>query len=232
MKRLILLVVASSLTAHISHAATIASWTFESPNIPATVVGSTISGLAPAIGSGSASGFHADSTTTFSTAIGNGSANSLSANHWTAGDYWEFHVSTIGFIDLQLSFAQRADNTGPTNFTLAYSLDHTSFTTIGPSFFQVRADNSGGAWNSSTPNANTIKTFDVSAINALENVSDVHLRLTSFGGNPPAGTGRIDDFTITATSVPEPGCVGLMVFGAFLLSRKMDRRIRYHGIRH
>lgn len=156
MKKLILLLVASRLIPLIGHAATIASWTFESPNIPPTVVGATISGISPAIGSGSASGFHEDSTTTFSTAVGNGSANSLSADHWSPGDYWEFHVSTIGFVNLQLSFAQRADSTGPTNFTLAYSLDDTTFTTIGPSSFQVRADNSGGAWNSSTPNANRI----------------------------------------------------------------------------
>jgi hypothetical protein len=123
-----------------------------------------------------------------------------------------------------LSFAQRADNTGPTNFTLAYSLDDTSFTTIGPSFFQVRADNSGGAWNSSTPNTNTIKTFDVSAINALQNVPDVYFRLSSFGGNPPAGAGRIDDFTITATSVPELACLGLILCGGLLLSGERTQR--------
>src|SRR4051812_2362025 len=144
-------------------AATVALWTFESPNVPSTITGTTISGLAPNSGSGTASGVHADTTTVFSSAIGNGSANSLSANRWAEGDYWEFHVGTVGFVDLQLSFAQRSDNTGPTNFTLAYSLDHTTFTTIGPSFFQVRADNSGGAWNSSTPNANTSQTFNLSA---------------------------------------------------------------------
>ncbi len=229
MRAILFLLAVPGLFVSTAGAATVARWTFESPNVPPTIAGTTISGLAPNIGSGTASGVHVDGATVFSSAIGNGSANALSANRWAVGDYWEFHVSTIGFVDLQLSFAQRSDDTGPTNFTLAYSLDHTTFTTIGPSFFQVRADNSGGAWNPSTPNGNTIRTFDLSATNVLENVPDVYFRLTSTFGNPPAGTSRIDNFLITATAVPEPAYVALAAVAALVVCRRrvrtLDKRI-------
>jgi hypothetical protein len=109
---------------------------------------------------------------------------------------------------------------------LAYSLDHTTFTTIGPSSFQVRADNSGGAWNSSTPNLNTIKTFDLSATNVLENAPDVYFRLTAtFSGGPPTGTGRIDDFSITATAVPEPANAALAALATLVICQRTRRLI-------
>jgi hypothetical protein len=206
-----------------ARAATVALWTFESPNIPPTVTGTSISGLAPNAGSGTASGVHASGSSVFSSAIGNGSAHALSANNWAPGDYWEFHVSTVGFTDLQLSFAQRSDNIGPTNFSLTYSLDHITFTTIGPSFFEVRADNSLGTWNSSTSNTNTIKTFDLSATNVLENAPDVYFRLTSTFGNPPSGTSRIDDFSIMATAIPEPNRLALVALLALLVSSRCLR---------
>jgi hypothetical protein len=170
-------------------------------------------------------GFHANSLTLFGSAVGNGSAHALSAGVWTAGDYWEFHVSTLDFVDLQLSFAQRSDNNGPTNFTLAYSLNHTTFTTIGPSFFQVRADNSGGAWNTSTPNADTIRTFDLSATNVLENVPDVYFRLSAPFGNP-SGASRIDDFAVIATAVPEPAVATLGITAIAIALSHRRRTLR------
>jgi len=205
--------------------ATVALWTFESPNVPGTVTGTSIMGLVPNVGSGTASGVHASSAAVFSPATGNGSSSALSANRWTVGDYWEFHVSTLGFTNLQLSFAQRADSIGPTNFTLAYSLDHTSFTEV-LSFYQVRADNSGGGWNSSTPNTNTIRTLDLSTVNQLDNAPDAYFRLTSNIGNPSTGTGRIDDFSVTATVIPEPANLAIADTVVLILSRR-----RRHGSR-
>ncbi len=220
MRAVLFLLTITSLFGFNVRAATIARWTFESPNIPPSTTGTTISGLAPNIGSGTASGFHADSTTLFSTAIGNGSANSLSANRWSSGDYWQFQVGTLNFIDVQVSFAQRSDNIGPTNFTFAYSLDGSTFTTIGPNFFQVRADNSGGAWNFSTGNPNTIMTFDLSATNVLENMPNVYFRLSALFTAPNSGTSRVDDFSITATAVPEPAGLALIGVTALLFCRR------------
>ena len=203
MKKLFLLLMGIGSLSLQVNADTIAWWTFESPNIAPTVVGSSITGLLPNIGSGTASGVHASAATTFSTAVGNGSANALSANNWTAGDYWQFRVSTTGFKDIQLSFAQRGDSTGPTNFNLAFSLDGASFTTA-LSFYTVRADNSGGGWNAGSPNAATVRAVDLSGYSQLNNASDVYFRLTSNVFGPSTSTGRIDDFHVTATAIPEP----------------------------
>jgi len=218
MKTILFVLSLLSLSAHSARAATIALWTFESPNVPGTVTGTSISGLVPNIGSGTASGVHASGATVFSSAVGNGSSSALSANSWAPGDYWEFHVSTVGFTSLQLSFAQRADSTGPTNFNLAYSLNHTSFTTV-LSFYQVRADNSGGGWNSSTPNLTTIRTVDLSAVTQVNNAPDVYFRLTSNIGGPSSGTGRIDDFSVTATAIPEPASLAIIGIAVLALSR-------------
>lgn len=203
MKKLLLLLIGVSSLAVRANADTIAWWTFESPNIPPTVVGSSITGLLPSVGSGTASGVHANAATTFSTAVGNGSANALSANNWTVGDYWQFRVSTTGFKDIQLSFAQRGDSTGPTNFNLAFSLDGANFTTA-LSFYTVRADNSGGGWSAGSPNAVTVRSVDLTSYSQLNNASDVYFRLTSNIFGPAASTGRIDDFQVTATAIPEP----------------------------
>ena len=222
MKKLLSLLIGVSALALQVKADTIALWTFESPNIPPTVVGSSITGLLPSIGSGTASGVHASASTIFSTAVGNGSANALSANNWTAGDYWQFRVSTTGFKDIQLSFAQRGDSTGPTNFNLAFSLDGANFTTA-LSFYTVRADNSGGAWNAGSPNAATVRAVDLASFTQLNNASDVYFRLTSNVFGPPASTGRIDDFQVTATAIPEPAHLLLPGLAVLAFYRRLRR---------
>src|SRR5215471_11273352 len=103
-----------------TQAATIASWAFEA-HVPPTTNGPAIGGLLPDLGSGSASALHANLQTTFTTAAGNGSAHSLSANNWSIGDYWQFHVSTLGFQNIQLRMDQAAAFNGPTNFDLLIS---------------------------------------------------------------------------------------------------------------
>src|SRR6478609_7338936 len=79
----------------IASADTLARWTFEvSP--PADLNNSTtISGLNADIGLGAASAFHADVATDWTTPAGNGSANSLSANTWATGDYFQFSLSSL-----------------------------------------------------------------------------------------------------------------------------------------
>jgi len=222
MKRLYALLVGFGSLAFQVNADTIALWTFESPNIPPTVVGSSITGLLPNIGSGTASGVHANAATTFSTAVGNGSANALSANNWSIGDYWQFRVSTVGFKDLQLSFAQRGDSTGPTNFNLAFSLDGTSFTTA-LTFYTVRADNSGGGWNAGSPNAATITSLNLTSYSQLNNASDVYFRLTSNIPGQPTATGRIDNFQVSATAIPEPAHLLLPGFALLAFLRRFRR---------
>jgi hypothetical protein len=121
------------------------------------------------------------------------------------GDYWQFQFSTLGFAHLQLSFDARASFSGPTNMTLSYSLDGSSFTTFNPN-----VDVSVGTWNSAVRSLAFTRTFDFSALTALDNVPNVYLRLTA--NIPPFDTGNsgsIDNFLVTATAIPEPSSLAL-----------------------
>src|SRR5688500_13417747 len=94
----------SAVLIQTASAATLAQWTFElSP--PADLANSTsISGIAADVGSGTALGLHASTNTDWSTPSGNGSTNSLSANTWEVGDYFQFTLSTSGYQNIMLSF--------------------------------------------------------------------------------------------------------------------------------
>src|ERR1700722_19949203 len=114
-----------------AHAAlmTNADFTFDSvSNAANTSSVHSVSYLAD-IGTGTAFGSHA-ATATFSFQSGNGSFNALSANVWTAGDYWQFSVPTSTLTGIQVSFDQIGSNTGPRDFVLTYSTDGISFSTV------------------------------------------------------------------------------------------------------
>src|SRR5688500_889060 len=64
------------------------------------------------------SGAHSGSGTDWTTPVGNGSANSFSANVWMAGDYFQFTGSTLGFEDVALSWDQTRSATGAGVFDL------------------------------------------------------------------------------------------------------------------
>jgi hypothetical protein len=187
-------------------AATVASWSFEPPNSPPTVTGTTITGLLPDSGIGVASGVHASSSTTFSSVVGNGSATALGADHWVGGDYWQFQFSTLGFAHLQLGFDARASFSGPTNITLSYSLDGSSFTTLNPN-----VNVPVGTWNSSVRSLTFAHTFDLTALTALDNAPNVYIRLAA--NLPPFDTGNsasIDNFVVNGTVIPEPSSLALV----------------------
>jgi hypothetical protein len=192
----------------------VAAWSFESPNIPPTVTGTTLSGLLPDVGSGTASGVHASAAATFTSGVGNGSANSLRADQWAAGDYWQFHVSTVGFAHIHLAFDMiTSPGSSATNFTLAYSLDGSSFNTYN-SNVAIRF----GTWNAGSPNSLCTLAFDLTSRTALDGAPDVYFRLTdNLPEVRPTGTVSLDNVLITATVVPEPSTLRLLAGAGALL---------------
>src|ERR1041384_5635300 len=156
-----------------SQAATIALWTFESPNTPSPTTNLTISGVLPATGSGTLSGVHAG-LTVFYPQAGNGSTYSLGADSWLPGDYWQVHVSTRGLDHIQLSWDQNTNPYGPTNFNLGFSTDGATFTTIAP-FIPV----STIGWQLNTRDPNATVSFNLSSWTALNDAPDVYFRLSS-----------------------------------------------------
>jgi hypothetical protein len=186
-------------------------------NTPAGSSGQTSAGPFNAdFGPGTVSAFHSMAST-FSTPIGNGSANSFSASNWNVGDYFQFSISTVGFSNLFLTFATERSNTGPVSMQLSYSTDGgVNFSLAGSPFGPSQA-----AFSTSTYNAAFVSTFDLSSINALNNNANVVFRLAAtVAGSSTAGTARVDDFILSSggpITVPEPATVGVLFAGAMLL---------------
>jgi len=207
------------------HAAiNIADWTFE------TSAPTTAGPFSPEIGSGSASGSHAG-TTTYSSPAGNGSAHSFSSTAWAVGDYYQFQVSTHGNSGIALSWDQTSSNTGPRDYLLKYSTDGVNFTAFGSGYSVLANASPNTPWSSSgMPNTAYSFSQDLSSITALNNQDTVYFRLvdnstTSANGGAvaSAGTDRVDNFIVSA--VPEPAHWGLGaavgLLGLSFLQRKL-----------
>jgi hypothetical protein len=210
-------------------AQTLAQWTFET-SPPADLANTaTISGILADVGTGTASGVHANAATDWSTPVGNGSANSLSANEWAIGDYFQFSLSTLGYQGIVLGWAQTSSATGPGEFKLAYQVDGGGFTDfLNYTVLPNSATAPGvGSWGSVTENLGYNFSVDLSAVTALDNAAAVDFRLimtTTADAAPPgtvatAGTDRVDNFTVSV--VPEPASATLLGLGvAALLIRR------------
>jgi hypothetical protein len=188
-----------------AQAVVLAKWTFE------TSVPTTAGPHAAEVGTGSALGFHSNGATVWSNPVGNGSAESFSANTWTSGDYFQFQTSTVGFEDITLYWEQTRSSTGPASFSLQWSTDGTTFVNAVASY-------SVGSitWSSVSYTGGSSNFVSLSSIGALDNDASVYFRLVSLVTPATAGTSRVDDFTISATAlvtpVPEVTTVGLGAF--------------------
>lgn len=210
-----------------AQAVTIVQWDFEGSTTPPDLANSTVSpSVSASLGTGTAIGVHADAATDWTTPAGNGSANSLSSNTWAVGDYYQFNFSTVGYLDLRLSLDQTGSSTGPRDFTLAWSTNGVSFTS-----FSSYSLTGSPAWSSATYSPVHTYSFDLSAISALDEQASVTIRLVnsstvSIGGATVAagGTGRVDNFTVMATPVPEAGTAAMLAAGLAVIGFVARRR--------
>jgi hypothetical protein len=220
LKRLLPCLTAILLASPLAFGDTIAQWTFETSQpgvntLPAAPgAGNWLTNIVAENGSGTAAGLHAGAATYSSTA-GNGSAHSFSANTWAVGDFAQFAASTIGFQNVTVSFDQISSSTGPGVCALQYSTDGITFTQFGSTYIVSNAP----AWSSSSYNAFYSHSYNLSAVSALNNAPVVYFRVvaavnlsSSAATNTPqgtttiaaTGTDRIDNFTISATTIPGP----------------------------
>jgi hypothetical protein len=179
------------------------------------------------IGVGAASSFHA-TPGAFTTPSGNGSEQSYSTNSWNVGDYYQFHVSTLGESGLTFSWDQTRSSSGPgfgntanPNFKLQYSTDGLSFTDHTTYLVPVIT------WSSSTPDATMTTSFsqDLSAVTALDNQATVFFRLTAIlpdQATSTTGTSRVDN--IFVSSIPEPASLALAAAGLAVVGITRRRR--------
>ena len=174
-------------------------------------------------GPGTLSAVHLNSSN-FTTPVGNGSANSFSANNWSSGDFFEFSLNTTGFSNLFLTFAMGRSGTGPDTFQLSYSTDGGANFSLAGSAFSV----SSTAFSAATYNATFVRTYDLSSITALNSNPSAIIRLVAtVAGSSAAGTARLDDFVLSSggpITVPEPGPIawiaGAAVVGGIVQIRR------------
>ncbi len=210
-----------------AQAVTLVQWDFEGATTPPDLTDSgTSPSVAASLGSGTALGVHAGSATDWSTPAGNGSANAFSSNTWAVGDYYQFSFSSLGYTDLSVSVDQIGSGTGPRDFTIAWSIDGVAFSDIAS--YSVA---SGPAWSSVTYNPVHTYSFDLAAIDAIEDQALVTIRIANNstvsinGGTVAAGgTGRVDNFTVMATAVPEAGTAAMLAAGLAVIGFVARRR--------
>ncbi len=220
MRKSVAVMVVAILSAAPVLAATLANWTFEvsAPN----TAGPHVAELGLFAASSFASGFHANPSTVWSSPVGNGSQRSFSSNHWTAGDYYQFTTSTLGYENITFGWDQARSSTGPRVFDLEYSLNGVTFITLVDNYVVLQSGGTGapGTWTSGTylP-AYTFAPVAVPA--AAANQPIVYFRLTSQEtASSTAGTNRVDNIIIEGTLIPEPATLALLALGALGMIRR------------
>ena len=213
-----------SLLASAASADVIAGWTMPTAVAAATTGSNYTYGAADlgALTSGtSLSGFHAAAATTWSSPTGNGSTYSLSSNNWATGDYYQVSMATTGYSDISVSWDQTRSGTGPSSFSLSMSTDGgANFTTLLASYTVVQAGLAGTdttSWNTVT-NQTGFTTTTIIGISAA-NKGNIMLRFSSLSTTAAAGTGRVDNISVTGAIIPAPGAVALIGL-AGLISRR------------
>ena len=213
-----------SLLASAASADVIAGWTMPTAVAAATTGSNYTYGAADlgALTSGtSLSGFHAAAATTWSSPAGNGSTYSLSSNNWATGDYYQVSMATTGYSDISVSWDQTRSGTGPSSFSLSMSTDGgANFTTLLASYTVVQAGLAGTgttSWNAVT-NQTGFTTTTIIGISAA-NKGNIMLRFSSLSTTAAAGTGRVDNISVTGAIIPAPGAVALIGL-AGLVSRR------------
>lgn len=114
-------------------------------------------------------------------------------------------VSTLGFTDISVSWAQRGTSTGFDSRTFDYSLDGSSWTNFGTDLGDLTS-----TWE--------VQSYDLSAVSAIENQSTVFFRIVLDGATNSSGNNRFDNITIAG--VPEPSAFLISSIGGLVLLRR------------
>jgi hypothetical protein len=131
------------------------------------------------------------------------------------GTFLEIALDMSNLEDLSIEYALRSSGTGVDDVQWSYSTDGVAFTDFGPNMI----GNDLG-YDLVTNHFSAITTT------GLDQSSTAFLRLTMDGGSTTssAGNNRIDNLTISATVIPEPGTWALIGLGSAVVLWRMRRR--------
>lgn len=212
-------VVALSLsltTGALADQTTLAHWTFEvsQPSGSGSVSGPYAAEAGIFAATSMASGFHASTATTWSSAGGNGSSRSFNSNNWSAGDYYQFTTTTLGYESITLSWDQTRSPmpAGPSVFELQWSNDGVNFNAL----FQYNI--SSIAWS---PTYQPGSTFG--PVSLPETVADqelIYVRFVSAQTTEPFATNRVDNIVISGTLIPAPSALALLSLAGMVGARR------------
>ncbi len=126
------------------------------------------------------------------------------------GRWIEFAISTAGLQDLVLTFASEKGGLGFNSNQVSYSTDGVGYTNFGAPYNPTDYD--------------VIQTFDFSAIAAVENQSQVFIRIVFNGGSGNQNTNNaLDNVQFNATAIPAPGSIALLGVAALIGFRRRRR---------
>lgn len=114
-------------------------------------------------------------------------------------------VSTMGFTDLSVSWAQRGTSSGFTTRQFDYSTDGATWTNFGTDTGAL-----GSTW--------VTESYDLSSVASIENQATVYFRIVLDGATGTSGNNRFDN--ITVEGVPEPTTALLGALGVLGLLRR------------
>lgn len=138
----------------------------------------------------------------------------------------QFATSTAGFENIQVSWQQRHSNTVSRFMQFQYSVDGSSFTSVGLAGNGIFAATAGDTWFARSVDLSAVAgvsnnpNFAFRVVSIVDSVSGNYLASNPGSNYASTGTGRFDLVTVTGTVVPTPSAAAAMVLVGLAAARR------------
>ncbi|MBS0191849.1 MAG: PEP-CTERM sorting domain-containing protein [Phycisphaerales bacterium] len=132
----------------------------------------------------------------------------------TSGGSLTFSLSTLNYTNIIFSFASQRTATGGANASVEYSLNGSSYTSLGTI---IPGASSPGFAGASINVADYFFSFNAAG---AANKSNVFFRISVPGASSASGNQRYDNLVVQGDSVPTPGTFALAGLGGLFAARR------------